>query len=217
MKWSLCGFGTDQTPVCVAVDATCGPGDCSVSKLNYSCHVNVLKLNGMRPVLTPHQQGRAASGGPCAFTRGSEGRERRRERERGGEVGRDRVVKMMATDAEEIRIQTSPCPIPDNSLSTLSIKITRKNQDRQWKLRFIYLQCCEYRHTPRRSEQNTGTGCTSPVRKYWKCAATLGWPTFGVSQQNKCALIISHLGRTEPNVTLTCYRGGGGGPGCKAG
>ncbi|XP_034738218.1 uncharacterized protein si:ch211-51h4.2 isoform X2 [Etheostoma cragini] len=50
-------------------------------------------------------------------------------------------MKMMATDAEEIRIQTSPCPIPDNSLSTLSIKITRKNQDRHWKLRFIYLQC----------------------------------------------------------------------------
>ncbi|KAM7013000.1 uncharacterized protein LKV04_000478 [Tautogolabrus adspersus] len=48
---------------------------------------------------------------------------------------------MMATDAEEIRNQTSPCPIPDNSLSTLSIKITRKNQDRHWKLRFIYLQC----------------------------------------------------------------------------
>ncbi|XP_030288072.1 uncharacterized protein LOC115590789 isoform X2 [Sparus aurata] len=48
---------------------------------------------------------------------------------------------MMATDAEEIRTQTSPCPIPDNSLSTLSIKITRKNQDRHWKLRFIYLQC----------------------------------------------------------------------------
>ncbi|XP_051233770.1 uncharacterized protein si:ch211-51h4.2 isoform X2 [Dicentrarchus labrax] len=51
------------------------------------------------------------------------------------------VVKMMATDAEEIRNQTSPCPIPDNSLSTLSIKITRKNQDRHWKLRSIYLQC----------------------------------------------------------------------------
>uniref|UniRef100_UPI0037E9C260 uncharacterized protein n=1 Tax=Semicossyphus pulcher TaxID=241346 RepID=UPI0037E9C260 len=48
---------------------------------------------------------------------------------------------MMATDAEEIRNQTSHCPIPDNSLSTLSIKITRKNQDRHWKLRFIYLQC----------------------------------------------------------------------------
>ncbi|KAM7388768.1 hypothetical protein PAMP_024918 [Pampus punctatissimus] len=48
---------------------------------------------------------------------------------------------MMATDAEEIRIQTNHCPIPDNSLSTLSIKITRKNQDKHWKLRFIYLQC----------------------------------------------------------------------------
>ncbi|XP_070817532.1 uncharacterized protein [Chaetodon trifascialis] len=48
---------------------------------------------------------------------------------------------MMATAAEEIRNQTSPCPVPDNSLSTLSIKITRKNQDRHWKLRFIYLQC----------------------------------------------------------------------------
>ncbi|XP_075876212.1 uncharacterized protein LOC142884437 [Nelusetta ayraudi] len=49
---------------------------------------------------------------------------------------------MMATDAEEISIPTSPCPVPDNSASsTLSIKITRKNQDRHWKLRFIYLQC----------------------------------------------------------------------------
>ncbi|GAA6230917.1 uncharacterized protein LOC108878822 isoform X2 [Lates japonicus] len=48
---------------------------------------------------------------------------------------------MMATVAEDIRNQTSPCPIPDTSLSTLSIKITRKNQDRHWKLRFIYLQC----------------------------------------------------------------------------
>ncbi|XP_044054518.1 uncharacterized protein si:ch211-51h4.2 isoform X2 [Siniperca chuatsi] len=47
----------------------------------------------------------------------------------------------MATDAEEIRNQTTPYPIPDNSFSTLSIKITRKNQDRHWKLRFIYLQC----------------------------------------------------------------------------
>lgn len=73
---------------------------------------------------------------------------------------------MMATDAEEIRNQTSPCPIPDNSLSTLSIKITRKNQDRHWKLRFIYLQCCEYRHTSRRSESHTGTGHTSPLRKH---------------------------------------------------
>ncbi|XP_029988009.1 uncharacterized protein LOC115417931 [Sphaeramia orbicularis] len=44
---------------------------------------------------------------------------------------------MMATDAEEIRLQTEQCPVPD----PLSIKITRKNQDRQWKLRFIYLQC----------------------------------------------------------------------------
>ncbi|TKS74159.1 hypothetical protein D9C73_008240 [Collichthys lucidus] len=69
----------------------------------------------------------------------------------------------MATDAEEIRTQTSPCPIPDNSFSTLSIKITRKNQDRHWKLRFIYLQCCEYRHTLRRLEPNTGTGHTSPA------------------------------------------------------
>ncbi|TMS19946.1 hypothetical protein E3U43_006439 [Larimichthys crocea] len=69
----------------------------------------------------------------------------------------------MATDAEEIRTQTSPCPIPDNSFSTLSIKITRKNQDRHWKLRFIYLQCCEYRHTSRRLEPNTGTGHTSPA------------------------------------------------------
>ncbi|XP_062306742.1 uncharacterized protein si:ch211-51h4.2 [Osmerus eperlanus] len=47
---------------------------------------------------------------------------------------------MMATEAEEIS-QTSPYPMSDNNVSTLSIKITRKNQDRPWKLRFIYLQC----------------------------------------------------------------------------
>ncbi|KAM4548475.1 uncharacterized protein PAE49_016716 isoform 2-T2 [Odontesthes bonariensis] len=50
-------------------------------------------------------------------------------------------MKMMATDAEEIINQTNPCHIPVNSLSTLSIKITRKNQDRHWRLRLIYLQC----------------------------------------------------------------------------
>ncbi|KAL3046905.1 hypothetical protein OYC64_021179 [Pagothenia borchgrevinki] len=49
---------------------------------------------------------------------------------------------MMATVAEEIRIQTSPCPVPDTSLSPLSVKLTRKHQqDRQWSLRFVYLQC----------------------------------------------------------------------------
>ena len=56
---------------------------------------------------------------------------------------------MMATDAEEITAQTNPCPVhhDNNSPTTthLSIKITRKNQDRPWKLRVIYLQCCEYR------------------------------------------------------------------------
>lgn len=88
-----------------------------------------------------------ASSGTRSIRRTDRARPREREeserRRRRGE--RDRVLKMMATDAEEIRTQTSPCPIPDNSLSTLSIKITRKNQDRHWKLRFIYLQCCEYR------------------------------------------------------------------------
>ncbi|XP_007554708.2 uncharacterized protein LOC103139814 isoform X2 [Poecilia formosa] len=48
---------------------------------------------------------------------------------------------MMATEAGEIRAHTSPCPNPDYSLSPLSIKITRKNQDRHWRLRCIYLQC----------------------------------------------------------------------------
>ncbi|KAK2836034.1 hypothetical protein Q5P01_016518 [Channa striata] len=48
---------------------------------------------------------------------------------------------MMATDAEKIRTQTAPCPLPDTGFSPLPITVTRKNQDRQWKLRFIYLQC----------------------------------------------------------------------------
>ncbi|KAM4739997.1 uncharacterized protein FYW61_004252 [Anableps anableps] len=50
-------------------------------------------------------------------------------------------MKMMATEAEEIRAHTTPCPNPDYSLSPLSIKITRKNQDRHWRLRCVYLQC----------------------------------------------------------------------------
>ncbi|XP_026201755.1 uncharacterized protein si:ch211-51h4.2 isoform X2 [Anabas testudineus] len=50
-------------------------------------------------------------------------------------------MAMMATAAEEIRNQTSPCPVPDTLLSTLSVRITRKNQGRHWTLRFIYLQC----------------------------------------------------------------------------
>nr|XP_019936133.1 PREDICTED: uncharacterized protein LOC109625363 [Paralichthys olivaceus] len=50
-------------------------------------------------------------------------------------------MKMMATDAEEIRTHTSPRPVPDSSLSTVPIKIRRRQQESQWRLRFIYLQC----------------------------------------------------------------------------
>eukprot|EP00063_Salmo_salar_P097378 XP_014072213.1 PREDICTED: uncharacterized protein LOC106613927 isoform X1 [Salmo salar] len=46
---------------------------------------------------------------------------------------------MMATAAEEIF--QSPCPISERHVTTMSIKITRKNQDKPWKLRLIYLQC----------------------------------------------------------------------------
>ncbi|KAL1022466.1 hypothetical protein UPYG_G00028050 [Umbra pygmaea] len=46
---------------------------------------------------------------------------------------------MMATAAEEI--YHSPCPITERNVTTLPIKITRKNQDKPWKLRLIYLQC----------------------------------------------------------------------------
>ena len=53
-------------------------------------------------------------------------------------------VEMMATDASEIMIQTNPSPVPDNSFTTMSLKMTRKNQLSPWKLRLIYLQCCEY-------------------------------------------------------------------------
>ncbi|XP_030228807.1 uncharacterized protein si:ch211-51h4.2 [Gadus morhua] len=48
---------------------------------------------------------------------------------------------MMATDASEIMIQTNPSPVPDNSFTTMSLKMTRKNQHSPWKLRLIYLQC----------------------------------------------------------------------------
>ncbi|KAK1162621.1 hypothetical protein AOXY_G17518 [Acipenser oxyrinchus oxyrinchus] len=44
----------------------------------------------------------------------------------------------MATAAEEIGQIT---PNSENNFTALSLKITRKNQDRPWKLRFIYLQC----------------------------------------------------------------------------
>lgn len=48
---------------------------------------------------------------------------------------------MMATAAEELTLHSDTCPVPELNVEPLSIKITRKNQDRQWKLRFIYLQC----------------------------------------------------------------------------
>ncbi|CAL8395634.1 unnamed protein product [Boreogadus saida] len=38
-------------------------------------------------------------------------------------------------------IQTNPSPVPDNSFTTMSLKMTRKNQHSPWKLRLIYLQC----------------------------------------------------------------------------
>lgn len=160
------------------------------------------------------------SSGACSIQRtvrvhASRKREWKRSWRGGG--GRDRVMKMMATDAEEIRIQTSPCPIPDNSLSTLSIKITRKNQDRHWKLRFIYLQCCEYRHTSRRLQPNTSRlTFTSLVRIYWKCAATLDLTTFGSSrQQNTCSLHIYRTTLEEPKWMKAfdvLRRSVGGGP-----
>ncbi|KAL2089717.1 hypothetical protein ACEWY4_014405 [Coilia grayii] len=45
---------------------------------------------------------------------------------------------MMATAAEEINQR---CPTSDNNVTPVSFKTARKNQDRPWKLRFIYLQC----------------------------------------------------------------------------
>ncbi|XP_036410865.1 uncharacterized protein si:ch211-51h4.2 isoform X3 [Megalops cyprinoides] len=46
---------------------------------------------------------------------------------------------MMATAAEEI---CHSSPNSENYITSVSFKITRKNQDRPWTLRFIYLQCC---------------------------------------------------------------------------
>ncbi|XP_036410857.1 uncharacterized protein si:ch211-51h4.2 isoform X2 [Megalops cyprinoides] len=45
---------------------------------------------------------------------------------------------MMATAAEEI---CHSSPNSENYITSVSFKITRKNQDRPWTLRFIYLQC----------------------------------------------------------------------------
>ncbi|KAG7514481.1 hypothetical protein JOB18_035014 [Solea senegalensis] len=49
---------------------------------------------------------------------------------------------MMATAADEIKEpEPFPCSVPDTSLSSVSFRMRRKHEDRQWKLRFIYLQC----------------------------------------------------------------------------
>lgn len=53
---------------------------------------------------------------------------------------------MMATAAEEI---CSSRAISENTETSVSFKSARKNQDRTWKLRFIYLQCCEYQESER--------------------------------------------------------------------
>ncbi|KAJ8374251.1 hypothetical protein SKAU_G00048310 [Synaphobranchus kaupii] len=45
---------------------------------------------------------------------------------------------MMASAAEEL---CHSSPSFENNVTTVHFKITRKNQDRPWKLRFIYLQC----------------------------------------------------------------------------
>ncbi|KAJ8278824.1 hypothetical protein COCON_G00058900 [Conger conger] len=45
---------------------------------------------------------------------------------------------MMASAAEEI---CPSSPNSENGVTTVHFKITRKNQDRPWKVRFIYLQC----------------------------------------------------------------------------
>lgn len=134
----------------------------------------------------------------AAREKGGRGGERVRE-EIGGD--RDRVVKMMATDSVEIRNQTSPCPIPDNSLSTLSIKITRKNQDRHWKLRFIYLQCCEYRHTPRRLESNTEHRLHKSAQKIME---NVPHPCFRrrLVCRSRINLSYQHIWRAEPPFVL---------------
>lgn len=133
----------------------------------------------------------------CERREGEE--EREWERRLGGD--RDRVVKMMATDSVEIRNQTSPCPIPDNSLSTLSIKITRKNQDRHWKLRFIYLQCCEYRHTPRRLESNTEHRLHKSAQKIME---NVPHPCFRrrLVCRSRINLSYKHIWRAEPPFML---------------
>ncbi|MGH0167373.1 UNVERIFIED_CONTAM: hypothetical protein FKN15_008167 [Acipenser sinensis] len=45
---------------------------------------------------------------------------------------------MAATATEEMG---EIYPNSENNFTALSLKITRRNQDRPWKLRFIYLQC----------------------------------------------------------------------------
>ncbi|KAG5851509.1 hypothetical protein ANANG_G00094170 [Anguilla anguilla] len=45
---------------------------------------------------------------------------------------------MMASAAEEI---CHSSPRSENNATTVQFKITRKNQDRPWKLRVVYLQC----------------------------------------------------------------------------
>lgn len=55
-------------------------------------------------------------------------------------------MKMMATAAEEIKEPPCHCPVVDTSPSLVFFTVRRKH-NMKWKSRFIYLQCCEYRHT----------------------------------------------------------------------
>lgn len=58
--------------------------------------------------------------------------------------------EMMAADAEETGGRTDPCAPP-------GISLRRRGSDRRWRLRSVYLQCCEYRHA--RAMTDTRTRC----------------------------------------------------------
>lgn len=70
-------------------------------------------------------------------------------------------VKMMATDAEEIRVQSS--------LSPLSMQIRRKRQDRQWRLRCVYLQTCEYQRLHHSRKTRSFAETDDDRRAEWLC------------------------------------------------
>lgn len=80
-------------------------------------------------------------------------RKRKREK-KGGRWTEGGGSEMMAADAEETGGRTEPCAPP-------GISLRRRSSDRRWRLRSVYLQCCEYRRARAMTETRTRCCCCS--------------------------------------------------------